>query len=182
MNRLGTTQSGCPNRMSYNPLDHEKTKTFEVKTTSWIPWRTGQDALRDEVMRQAQCLVAQAAGSKENIVQRHATARNGNGHANGHANGSGNGSNGQRRTNGRKATTSQVKACTRSPIARASTWPSRCKSGYRHRPCRRPRRRPGQGVDRRIERRGPRTEGVDDCTSSTTPSTLATGAKWAGRL
>ncbi len=50
-------------------VDHEKTKTWEVRTTTWIPWHTDQDRLRDEVMLQAQRLVAQAAGSKENIDQ-----------------------------------------------------------------------------------------------------------------
>ena len=42
-------------------------KTWEVKTTTWIPWHADQDRLRDEVFLQAQRLVAQAAGSKENI-------------------------------------------------------------------------------------------------------------------
>lgn len=50
-------------------VNHEKTKTWEVRTTTWIPWHTDQDRLRDEVMLQAQRLVAQAAGSKENIEQ-----------------------------------------------------------------------------------------------------------------
>ena len=44
-------------------VDHEKTKTWEVRTTTWIPWHADQDRLRDEVMLQAQRLVAQAAGS-----------------------------------------------------------------------------------------------------------------------
>ncbi len=48
-------------------LDHERCKTWEVKTTTWIPWHSDQDRLRDEVFLQAQRLVAQAAGSKENI-------------------------------------------------------------------------------------------------------------------
>ncbi len=57
-------------------LNHEKTRVFEVKSTTWIPWRSDQDELRDEVMLQAQRLVAQAAGSKENIAKarRHAEA------------------------------------------------------------------------------------------------------------
>ena len=50
-------------------VDHTKTKTWEVKTTTWIPFRADQDAVRDEVMHQAQLMVAQAAGSKENIEQ-----------------------------------------------------------------------------------------------------------------
>ena len=40
-----------------------------VRTTAWIPWHCDQDHLRDEVMHQAQIMVAQAAGSKENIEQ-----------------------------------------------------------------------------------------------------------------
>ena len=50
-------------------VDHEKTRAWEVKTTTWIPWHADQDKLRDAVMLQAQRLVAQAAGSKENIEQ-----------------------------------------------------------------------------------------------------------------
>ena len=50
-------------------VDHEKTRTWEVKTTTWIPWQADQDKLRDAVMLQAQRLVAHAAGSKENIEQ-----------------------------------------------------------------------------------------------------------------
>ena len=50
-------------------VDHEKTRTWEVRSTTWIPWRADQDRLRDEVMLQAQRMVAQAAGSKENIEQ-----------------------------------------------------------------------------------------------------------------
>ena len=50
-------------------VDHEKTRTWEVRSTTWIPWRADQDRLRDEVMLQAQRMVAQAAGSNENIEQ-----------------------------------------------------------------------------------------------------------------
>ena len=48
-------------------VDHERTKTWEVRSTTWIPWRAEQDRLRDEVFHQAQLMVAQAAGSHENI-------------------------------------------------------------------------------------------------------------------
>ena len=48
-------------------VDHERTKTWEVRSTTWIPWREEQDRLRDEVFHQAQLMVAQAAGSRENI-------------------------------------------------------------------------------------------------------------------
>jgi hypothetical protein len=50
-------------------VDHERTKTWEVKTTTWVPWSSDQDSLRDTVMLQAQRLVAHAAGSAENIQQ-----------------------------------------------------------------------------------------------------------------
>ncbi len=36
---------------------------------TWLPWNAHQDRLRDEVMLQAQRLVTQAAGSKDNIEQ-----------------------------------------------------------------------------------------------------------------
>ena len=55
-------------------VDHEKTRTWEVKTTTWIPWASDQDNLRDAVMLQAQQLVAHAAGSAENLSQAKLTA------------------------------------------------------------------------------------------------------------
>ncbi|HUE74997.1 MAG TPA: DUF4230 domain-containing protein [Pirellulaceae bacterium] len=49
-------------------VDHEKTKTWSVEKTTWIPWRAGnQDAFRDGAMIHAQRLVEEAAGSEENI-------------------------------------------------------------------------------------------------------------------
>jgi len=50
-------------------VDHERTKTWEVRRNVWLPWHADQDKLRDAVMLQAQCLVSQAAASKENIEQ-----------------------------------------------------------------------------------------------------------------
>ena len=55
-------------------VDHERTKTWEVKTTTWIPWSSDQDSLRDTVMAEAQRLVGHAAGSKENLQQAKAAA------------------------------------------------------------------------------------------------------------
>ena len=56
-------------------VDHERTKTWEVRRMVWLPWNADADRLRDEVMRQAQQLVAHAAGSNENLQQaRTATA------------------------------------------------------------------------------------------------------------
>ena len=50
-------------------VDHERTKTWEVRRMVWLPCNADGDKLRDEVMLQAQRLVTQAAGSKENIEQ-----------------------------------------------------------------------------------------------------------------
>ena len=50
-------------------VDHERTKTWEVRRMVWLPWNANADRLRDEVMLQAQQLVAHAAGSDENLQQ-----------------------------------------------------------------------------------------------------------------
>jgi hypothetical protein len=50
-------------------VDHERTRTWEVRSMAWLPWNSDQDKVRDAVMLQAQRLVGQAAGSKENIDQ-----------------------------------------------------------------------------------------------------------------
>lgn len=50
-------------------VDHERTRTWEVRSMAWLPWHADQDKVRDAVMLQAQRLVSQAAGSKENIDQ-----------------------------------------------------------------------------------------------------------------
>ena len=50
-------------------VDHERTRTWEVRKTTWIPWGGDQDKLRDYVMGEAQKLVAQAAASHDNISQ-----------------------------------------------------------------------------------------------------------------
>lgn len=50
-------------------VDHEKSRVWEMRTTTWIPWHAQPGRLLDEVMLQAQRMVAQAAGSKENIDQ-----------------------------------------------------------------------------------------------------------------
>jgi hypothetical protein len=50
-------------------VDHERTKTWEVIRKSWRAWGGNPDSLRDEVMLQAQKLVAQAAESEDNIDQ-----------------------------------------------------------------------------------------------------------------
>jgi hypothetical protein len=50
-------------------VDHQRTKTWEVRRTTWVPWRGDQDALRDSVMLHAQRMVAEAAGSEEHLAQ-----------------------------------------------------------------------------------------------------------------
>ncbi len=50
-------------------VDHERTRTWELKSTTWIPWTSDSDSLRDEVMKHAQRLVARAAASGENLSQ-----------------------------------------------------------------------------------------------------------------
>ena len=50
-------------------VDHTRTKTWEVRRMVWLPWNADQDQLRDEVMLQAQQLVARSAGSNENLQQ-----------------------------------------------------------------------------------------------------------------
>ena len=53
----------------YSRVDHQRTRTWEVRRLAWLPWSADQDKLRDAVMLQAQELVAHVAGSKENIRQ-----------------------------------------------------------------------------------------------------------------
>ena len=48
-------------------VDHERTLTWDVQKTSWIPLAGDPDQLRDEAMQQAQRLVEHAAGSEENL-------------------------------------------------------------------------------------------------------------------
>jgi hypothetical protein len=50
-------------------VDHERSPTWEVRRMVWLPWNADPDKLRDAVMEQAQRLVAQAAGSNENLQQ-----------------------------------------------------------------------------------------------------------------
>ena len=50
-------------------VDHDRTQTWQVRKTAWMPWSGDGDKLRDQVMREAQKLIAQAAGSREYIDQ-----------------------------------------------------------------------------------------------------------------
>lgn len=55
-------------------VDHQRTKTWEVRRKVWLPWNANQDRLRDAMMFQAQQLVTQAADSDENLQQAQTTA------------------------------------------------------------------------------------------------------------
>ena len=50
-------------------VDHDRTQTWQVRKTAWMPWSGDGDKLRDQVMREAQKLIAQAASSREYISQ-----------------------------------------------------------------------------------------------------------------
>ena len=48
-------------------VDHEHSRVFEIRSLTFIPWHSDQDRVRDAVYLQAQRLVSQAAGSRENV-------------------------------------------------------------------------------------------------------------------
>jgi hypothetical protein len=50
-------------------VDHERSKVYEFRTTSWIPWHSQSGRLLEEAMLQAQRMVTKAANSPENIEQ-----------------------------------------------------------------------------------------------------------------
>jgi hypothetical protein len=50
-------------------VDHSRTQTWQVRKTAWMPWSGDGDKLRDQVMREAQKLVARAARSDEYTSQ-----------------------------------------------------------------------------------------------------------------
>jgi len=62
-----------PPRVLHPRVDHQKTLTYSVEKTTWIPAMflpTGQsDRLRDAAMQHAQSLVALAAGSDEHLAE-----------------------------------------------------------------------------------------------------------------
>ncbi|HTK78176.1 MAG TPA: DUF4230 domain-containing protein [Gemmataceae bacterium] len=55
-------------------VDHERTKTWSVEKTTWVPWGGDGDALRDQAMYHAQKLVEHAAGSADHIQQARVSA------------------------------------------------------------------------------------------------------------
>lgn len=50
-------------------VDHERSMTWDVQRTTWIPWKGDQDQLRDKAMYHAQKLVEFAAGQPELIEE-----------------------------------------------------------------------------------------------------------------
>lgn len=49
-------------------IDHEKTKTWSVEKTTWLPWRLGdQGVMRDAAMSHAQKLIETAAGAEYHL-------------------------------------------------------------------------------------------------------------------
>jgi hypothetical protein len=50
-------------------VDFERTKTWDIKSVSWIPWRGDEDEMRDKAMFHAQKLVEFAASSDESMKQ-----------------------------------------------------------------------------------------------------------------
>lgn len=57
-----------PLRVTSARVDHERTKTWNVEKTSWLPWSGGdQNALRDTAMYHAQRLIEEAALSDRNL-------------------------------------------------------------------------------------------------------------------
>lgn len=57
-----------PLRVNSARVDHERTKTWNVEKTSWLPWSGGdQNALRDAAMYHAQRLIEDAALSDRNL-------------------------------------------------------------------------------------------------------------------
>ena len=57
-----------PPRVISARVDHEKTKTWSVEKTTWLPWRWGdQGVVRDAAMFHAQQLIETAAGSERHM-------------------------------------------------------------------------------------------------------------------
>lgn len=55
-------------RVTSARVDHEKTKTWSVEKTTWLPWRWGdQGVVRDAAMFHAQQLIETAAGSERHM-------------------------------------------------------------------------------------------------------------------
>lgn len=56
-------------RVTSARVNHDKTKTWSVEKTTWLPWRWGdQGAMRDGAMFHAQQLIEAAAGSERHLT------------------------------------------------------------------------------------------------------------------
>ncbi len=66
--RRATIQLPLPELLT-SRVDHSRTQTWQVRKTAWMPWSGDGDKLRDQVMKEAQKLVAQAAVSQDYIGQ-----------------------------------------------------------------------------------------------------------------
>lgn len=65
--RTATIKLPLPHVVSAR-VDHEKTKTWSVEKTTWLPWRWGdQGAVRDAAMFHAQQLIDAAASSERHL-------------------------------------------------------------------------------------------------------------------
>jgi hypothetical protein len=72
--RIATIRLPQPRVISAR-VDHDKTKTWSVEKTSWLPWRWGdQGIVRDTAMFHAQKLVVAAAGSERHLTPAKAQA------------------------------------------------------------------------------------------------------------
>jgi hypothetical protein len=65
-NRTATIRLPRPHVISPR-VDFERTKTWDVRKVTWVPWSGDEDDMRDQAMYHAQKLVEQAARSQENL-------------------------------------------------------------------------------------------------------------------
>ena len=64
-----------PLRVIAARVNHDKTKTWSVEKTTWMPWKWGnQGVMRDAAMFHAQQLIETAAGSERHLVSAKAHA------------------------------------------------------------------------------------------------------------
>lgn len=57
-----------PIRVTSARVNHERTKTWSVEKSTWLPWKWGdQGVMRDAAMLHAQILIESAAGSEQHL-------------------------------------------------------------------------------------------------------------------
>jgi len=61
-------------RIIQSRVDHQRSRTWEVKRKAWTPWGGNESNLRDNVMLEAQNLVANAAQAPDNVAHARANA------------------------------------------------------------------------------------------------------------